>query len=113
MYTGPAERGSAGPVAGKVRWRRVRGPVSAAIATLLEGGWKCPSPQIWSHNAEDGEVEWRFPEATSPEFAQVDIEEIVDEFVQGLRLLQWASKCEGADDLQYGADMSQISRELH
>eukprot|EP00959_Pyramimonas_sp_CCMP1952_P143558 3005286-Pyramimonas_sp.AAC.1 len=53
-------------VAGKVRWRRVRGPVSAVIATLIERGWNCPSPQIWPHTEGDGEVEWRFPGATSP-----------------------------------------------
>eukprot|EP00959_Pyramimonas_sp_CCMP1952_P203412 4253782-Pyramimonas_sp.AAC.2 len=101
-------------VQGKVRLRRVKGPVAAIIGTLLGAGWTCPSPTHWTRRTSDGEVDWMSPQFDTPEFGQVDIAQVVGEFASGLRCQLWknAAKFEGDYNLEHGADFSQVSGEL-
>eukprot|EP00959_Pyramimonas_sp_CCMP1952_P469423 9494906-Pyramimonas_sp.AAC.1 len=44
------------------RWRRVRGPIGAVVATLLDVGWKPVSPVEWHRPVGDQCEVWQFPD---------------------------------------------------
>ncbi|CAK0847722.1 unnamed protein product [Prorocentrum cordatum] len=54
-------------LAGESRWRRVRGPISATVATLLDAGWDPVDHDFW---VTDEDVGWRFPSPDQPSFAE-------------------------------------------
>ena len=95
----------------KTRWRHIRGPAAAVIATLLDAGWSAPSADVWEQ--PDGTT-WHF----STEFMAADFPDFSDvkaAFAADLKKQLWAaaSKFRNGVGLEHGADLRPTVNHLH
>ena len=98
--------------AGQRRWRIVRGPVGATIATLLEINWDPISATQWDTDAGKS---WLIPAREDEDFKKLnaDYSEIFSDINSSVDRILWAraSKHQAGDDLHSGGDFSMIRQE--
>ena len=87
----------------KTRWRYIRGPAAAVLATLFDAGWDAPSADVWIQ--PDGTT-WTF----SAEFLAADFPDFSDvkaALAADLKKQLWmhASKFRNGKGLEAGADL--------
>ena len=94
----------------KTRWRHVRGPAAAVIATLFDAGWKTPSASVWIQ--PDGTT-WTFSaDFLADKFP--DFSGIKTALAADLRRQLWegAAKFRNGKGLEAGADLRPIVSHL-
>ena len=101
----------------KFRWARVKGPISAVIATLYEAGWTPAYPDAWRRPTADGSEVWRLPCASDEGFSQgdADFSDLLSDLVQDLGTQFWTQAAEhyGGEGLELGGgDVLLASREV-
>ncbi|CAK0892726.1 unnamed protein product, partial [Prorocentrum cordatum] len=98
--------------AGQRKWRIVRGPVGATIATLLEINWDPIAATQWDTDAGKS---WLIPAREDEDFKKLnaDYSEIFNDINSSVDRVLWtrASKHEAGDDLHSGGDFSTIKQE--
>ncbi|CAK0893103.1 unnamed protein product [Prorocentrum cordatum] len=107
---------------GNTKWRKVKGPISAIQAILLDAGWTCPTPTEWSRPPWAGETytqEWQLPHSGQADWGDKRYDvypaELAHEFCLSLEGGLWrdAAKHPHGEGLQRGGlDVRIVANEM-
>ena len=99
------------------RWRRVRGPIGALQATLLDVGWLPVAACEWRRPVGDSFEVWQFPDPPPEEKRSEDVfdfSDLLDDLREDISSSLWGSAAshEFGDGLARGADVIPIRLEM-
>ena len=88
------------------RWRQVTGPVSAAMMTLRDMGWKTPAPDVWF---DPQGQRWQCEEGK-----EINVQEIVDAITEHIKSRIWskAAKHRNGKGMEGGIDATVVRKHL-
>ena len=112
----PRVRAHIGRIASK-RWRKVRGPIGAVQAILLDLGWLPVSAVEWRRPVGDSWEVWQFPDPPPEEQRSEDVfdfSDLLDDLREDLSSSLWAAASSHpfGDCLSQGADLLPARHEL-
>ena len=90
------------------RWKRVRGPLAATIATLYDMGWTPIAPDTWREPGLQGDI-WSYQE--DMDASAEEICELIEKHIKA-DLWQQASKFQNGKGLEEGVDFTVTRRHL-